>query len=99
MKNCDACGKQLKGGIGIGGAMLCRTCSEDVRNEIDRLRAEGKQVNALGIARKIYRETHSAGNYYLRDVPKDLMDQIKEQAHQQGLSIRDWMLQSFRSSL
>lgn len=98
MKDCDACGKPNAAIIGIGGASLCRTCAEDVRVEMDRLRAEGLPVNALGIARKMYRETHSAGNYLLRDVPKELMDQIKEKSHAEGLNIREWMLKVFRSS-
>lgn len=98
MKACDACGDP-KANNGIGGAMLCRRCFEDVRVHIDALRAQGKAVNAIGIARAMFRETHSAGNYLLRDIPKELMDQIRDQAHQQGVSMRDWMLASFRKTL
>jgi len=31
MRDCDACGKPLKGGRGIGGALLCAPCAEDVQ--------------------------------------------------------------------
>ena len=45
--DCAVCGNEIKGGIGIGGVILCRnTCAEDVRAEIDRLRAEGKVVSS-----------------------------------------------------
>lgn len=98
MKSCDACGDP-KANVGIGGTMLCRRCAEDVRMQIDALRTQGKAVNAMGIARAMYRETHNAGNYLLRDIPKGLMDQIREQAHQQGISMRDWMLESFLKTL
>lgn len=98
MKDCDACGNP-KANIGIGGAILCRRCGEDVRTQIDALRAQGKYVNAMGIARAMFREKHSAGNYLLRDIPKELMDQIRDQAHQRGVSMRDWMLESFRKTL
>ena len=98
-KDCNACGKQINGGIGIGGAILCPLCAEDVRNEIGRQRAEGKQVNALGIARKIYRETHSAGDYLLRDIPKELMDAAKHRAVDDGCNVRDVILAALRGYL
>jgi hypothetical protein len=99
MSNCDACGKSLQGGVGIGGAMLCRTCAEDVRQEVDQLHAEGKPVNALGIARRIFREQHSAGGYLLRDIPQDLWTQAKHAAIDKGLSLRDLILDAVRAYL
>lgn len=96
---CNACGKQILGGIGIGGAILCPLCAEDVRQEIDQQRSEGKQVNALGIARKIYRETHSAGDYLLRDIPKELMDAAKHRAIDDGRTVREVILAALRGYL
>ena len=75
-KPCDACGKP-NANIGMGSAMLCRACAEEIRVEMDDLRSQGKQVNVLGIARRMYRETYSAGNYLLRDIPKSLWDRGK----------------------
>lgn len=97
-KACDACGIQGANCI-IGGAVLCRKCAEDVICEIDKARAEGKLVNALGIARAIFRETYSAGNYLLRDIPKDLMDEVRNESHKQGISMRDWILDAMRAKL
>ena len=97
--NCNACGKPVQGGIGIGGALLCPPCAEDVRIEIDRIRAEGKPVNAMGIARKIFRETHSAGGYLLRDIPEELWDQAKHKAVDERLSLRDLLLKALREYL
>ena len=65
MRTCDACGKPLKGGTSMGGATVCRKCEPDVKAEINRLQAEGKPVSAIAIARSIFRETYSAGNYLL----------------------------------
>lgn len=96
---CDACGKPVKGGIGIGGAILCRQCAEDVRIEIDARRTQGKQVNAMGIARRMYRETYSAGNYLLRDIPKELWDKAKHRAIDDNVSVRDIILLALQKYL
>lgn len=96
---CEACGKPVVGGVSIGGTLLCLPCAEDVRTEIDRLRAEGKPVNAMGIARKIFRETHSAGGYLLRDIPEELWNQAKHKAVDEGLSLRDLLLKALREYL
>lgn len=95
MKTCDCCGTQVNGGTFIGGAMLCRKCLPDVQAEIDKQRAEGKNsISAIGIAKRIYRETFSAGDYLLRDVPSLLMQEMKERALKEGGSVRDLILVS-----
>jgi len=99
MRDCDACGKPLKGGRGIGGALLCAPYAEDVQIEIDALRAEGKQVSATEIARRLSRETHSAGNYLLRDIPEDLWTQAKHKAVDEGSSLRELLLKALRAYL
>lgn len=96
MKPCEACGKP-NANIGLGGVTLCRPCSEDVKAEIDQLRAAGKPVNAAQIARRLFRETHSAGNYLLRDIPDDLWTEAKHKAVDEGLSLRDLILKAMRS--
>ena len=98
MKPCDACGNP-KGSIVIGGAILCRSCEPAIREEIDHLRAGGKAVNTLHIARRIYKETYSGGDYLLRDVPKDLWEQAKHRAIDEGFSLRDLILKSLFSYL
>jgi len=95
MRTCDACGKP-EISSSIGGAFLCRTCAVDVKAEIDTVRSQGKQINALGIARKIYRETFSTGNYMLRDIPADLMNAAKQKALDESSSVRDIILKSLR---
>lgn len=99
MQTCDGCGKPLKGGVGIGGAHLCRHCAEDVRAEIDRTRKEGVPVNALGIARRLFREAHSAGAYLLRDIPDDLWTAVRHRAVDEEGSIRDVVLAALRAYL
>lgn len=96
MRTCDACGKPLKGGISMGGALLCRICEPDVSAEIDRLRTEGKPVSAIAIARKIFRETHSAGNYLLRDIPDELWTAAKHKAIDKGMDLRELILDAIR---
>ena len=98
MRLCDACGSP-KVGVSIGGASLCRTCAEDVRVEIDQLRAQGKPVNALGIARRIFRETHSAGSYLIRDFPAELKTRAQHRALDEGCSLRDLILKALESYL
>lgn len=53
MRTCDAC-QQEQASISIGGAMLCRRCDADIKPEIDRLRAEGKPVSVINIARAFF---------------------------------------------
>lgn len=98
-RTCAACGAPVQGGMSIGGTLLCRDHAEDVRTEIDKIRAEGGRPNAAGIARRMYRETYSAGNYLLRDVPKELMDAIKADSFAKGIDARAWMLDTFRAAL
>ena len=98
-QTCAACGAPIQGGISIEGVLLCRPHAEDVRAEIDRIRAKGGRPSASGIARQMYRETYSTGHYLLRDVPKELMDAIRAEAFHQGIDRRAWMLEVFRAAL
>jgi hypothetical protein len=94
MSNCAACGKEVKGGISLGGTLLCRECAADVEIEIERLRAEGKQVNVAIIARKMFRESCAPGGYLLRDIPKELWDRAKHKAIDKEISLRELILQA-----
>ena len=96
MRTCDACGKPLKGGISMGGATICRRCEPDVTAEINRLRTEGKPVSAIAIARSIFRETHSAGSYLLRDIPEELWVAAKHVAVDEGLNLRELILKALQ---
>ena len=91
-KLCDRCGDQIKGGIRMGGALLCRPCSEDIRPEIDALRADGRPVNVLQIARAYYRKYYAGGNYLLRDIPTILETAWKERAVRDRCNQRDVLL-------
>jgi hypothetical protein len=96
MLNCAACGKDTKGGISLGGTLLCRECAADVEIEIERLRAEGKQVNVAIIARKMFRESCVPGGYLLRDIPKKLWDKAKNKAVDKGITLRELILQAVK---
>ena len=98
MKTCDACGNP-KANLGMGGAMICRACEPDIRIEMDRLRGENKPVNVLHIAKRMFRETHSAGSYLLRDIPQDLWTAAKHKAVDEDSSLRDLVLNSLRAYL
>lgn len=96
MPNCAACGKDTKGCISMGGTLLCRECAADVEIEIERLRAEGKQVNVAIIARKMFRESCATGGYLLRDIPQELWDAAKHKAVDKGISLRELILQAVK---
>ena len=93
---CDACGKHTVSVTGVGCATLCRTCLPDVMAEIERLRAEGKPADALTIARRHFRETHSVGAYLLRDIPAELWLAAKHKAVDEGLSLRELLLKALQ---
>ena len=80
----------------MGGALLCRSCEPDIKVEINRLQAEGKAVSAIAIARKMFRETYSAGNYLLRDIPEELWNQAKHKAIDKGMDLRELILDAIR---
>ena len=67
--------------------------------EISKLRFEGKPVNAMHIARRLFRENHSGGDYLLRDIPADLWDQARIAARERGQSLRDLLLDGLRAIL
>lgn len=92
MKLCDACGSP-NANIGMGGAMICRQCDPEIRAEMDKLRSEGKPVNVMHVAKRLFRETqHDGGNYLLRDVPEELWQRAKHRAVDDGNSLRDLVL-------
>jgi hypothetical protein len=45
----------------------------------------------------MFRETHSAGSYLLRDIPNDLWTQAKHTAIDKSLSLRDLILEAVRA--
>lgn len=96
MKPCDACGttKNIHGSL--GGAMLCKAHYYDISAEVDKLRAEGKQVNVMGIARRMYRDAYDTGNYILRDVPAELLNDAKRKALETGISLRELIMDALR---
>jgi len=96
---CAACGKPVKGGIGMGGTLLCRQCEPEISAEIEKLRSQGKPVNVAHIAHRIYKETHSGGNYLLRDIPEDLWLKAKHRAVDDGDSLRDLVLKALHAYL
>ena len=96
---CDACGKQIVSGTRVGRAILCRTCLPDVMGEIERLREEGKATDALTIARRLFRETHSVGSYLLRDIPAELWTAAKHKAVDEGLNLRGLILKALQEYL
>jgi uncharacterized Zn finger protein (UPF0148 family) len=96
MKTCDACGKPIVSGIVIGGATVCRSCEPDVKAEIDRLQAAGEPVNAIAVARSLFRKNHNAENYLLRDIPGELWIAAKHKAIDKGLNLRELILDAIR---
>ncbi len=99
MRICDACGKQIRSGTGVGRAILCRACLPHVLAEVERLKEEGKPTDALTVARQIFRETHSAGAYLLRDIPEQLWTAAKHRAVDEGLSLRELILKALQEYL
>ena len=96
MRNCAVCGKPVKGGIVMGGVLLCRSCEPDVKAEIDRLHSEGKTVSVSRIAREMFRENYSVGSYTLRDIPEALWTAAKHVAVDEGLNLRELILKSLQ---
>ena len=98
MRQCEACGTTQNLGS-LGGVLLCRAHMADIQAEVEALRADGKQVNVMGIARRMYRETNGANTYLLRDIPDNLTVSAKRRALEQGISLRELILDALRAYL
>lgn len=99
MKPCDACGNP-KAYIGMGGAILCRDCDPLVREVMDAHRANGKPVNVLHIAKKMFREANpGGGGYLLRDIPSEMWQRAQHRAVDEQISLRDLILKSLHAYL
>ena len=72
--------------------MLCRSCAVAVRAELDAGHAAGKSVNAMGIAKRMYRDNNDTSDCKIRDMPRDLWDQAKHRAISDGISLRDLVI-------
>jgi hypothetical protein len=95
MKICDACGKPVNGGISMGGALICRECNYDVITEMEELRAAGKPVNVLHIAKRKFREINGEpGVLQIRDVPAELREQMNRAAFEKKISLRELVLRA-----
>ncbi|MBA7644305.1 hypothetical protein ES703_52047 [subsurface metagenome] len=92
MNLCDMCGKPIKAGTSLGGALVCRLCAVDLRDEMDQMQADGKSVDGLKIARQILRETYSDGTLMIKDFPNDLLVRVIDRAHEEGDCRRDFIV-------
>ena len=97
LKTCDACGQEIKGGISIGGTILCRTCAPMVEASIESVRAEGKPVSAARIAAKMRSETYHS--YIIRDIPPELWERVQAEAARRRQSAKDFILDAIRAGL
>jgi hypothetical protein len=66
---------------------------------VEALHAERKQVNVAGIARQMFRDQFSTGDYILRDIPSELWDRAKHRAIDDGISLRELILQALEKHL
>ena len=95
MRMCDACANTRA--YEVGRAILFALPS-DLWWRIERLREEGT-TDALAVARQIFRETHSAGSYLLRDVPEELWTAAKHRAVDEGLNLRELIMKALQEYL
>jgi hypothetical protein len=94
VKKCEACGTTKNVYGSLGGVLLCKEHYADISAQVEALRAEGKQVNVMGIARQMFRVQFSTGNYILRDIPSELWERAKRKAFADGVSLREVVLQA-----
>ncbi len=95
---CEACGSPKVAGS-MGAVYLCRRCQVDIEAETRRLHAEGKTVNVMHIARRIYREQYAGGDYLLRDIPRELWERAQARSAEERASLREIILIALRDFL
>lgn len=96
-KTCDACGAELRGGISVGGTILCRACAPLVEDEIASIRAAGKPVSAARVAAKMRKAT--LHDYILRDIPPELWERVQAVAARRGQTARELILTAIRAAV
>ena len=96
-KTCDACGSELRGGMSVGGTILCRACAPLVEDEIASIRAAGKPVSAARIAAKMRKAT--LHDYILRDIPPELWERVQAVAARRGQTARELILTAIRAAV
>ena len=90
-KICDRCGAYSPLNQ-IGSAMVCRICAPALLEDIEKIRAAGKPVNAIQIARKHFKENYAGIKYTCREVPREIETAWKERAIKDGCNQRDILL-------
>jgi hypothetical protein len=90
-RKCAVCGTETTHPP-FSGVILCEQHYTEISTQVNSLRAEGKQVNAAGMARKMYRKRYTPSDHILRDVPRELWDKAKHLAINEGISIRELIL-------
>jgi len=90
---CEACGCR-RASIKIGNTMICKICEPDIRAGID-----GRAIDVLSIARQYFREHHNAGTYTLHDMPWNLKVAAEEQAVDENLTLRVFILKALEEYL
>ena len=96
---CDACGSPQAASF-IGGACLCRKCEPEIMDILRKKHEAGEsRVSAIAEARKIFREQYSAKAIILKDFPAELKRRAQDKAAQQGLSLRDFILEAIHKNL
>jgi hypothetical protein len=98
MARCTVCRRDEGPMMALGGTLLCRECVLAVREEMERLRAEGKAVNVPAIARRLSREDASV-IYLLRDIPKELWTRAKHKAVDENISLRELIIRALEAYL
>ena len=97
LKKCDACGREIRGGISIGGTILCRTCAPMVEAKIEAVRAAGKPVSAARIAAKMRSGTYHS--YIIRDIPPELWERVQAEAARRRQSAKEFILAAISAAL
>jgi len=93
---CDRCGNLSLLLKSKGSASLCPTCIVEIIPEIKRAK-KNRPVDVLTIAREHFKKTHAGGNYFLRNIPADLLAKIKKKMHDDKIYQRDVMLDALEA--
>ena len=99
MKWCEVCGAKASESFSYDRIPLCVQCYIDAELEAKRREEQGRRVNIRSIVRDLLRERNCAGDYLLRDTPRDLWDSARHWAVDNNISLRSMILLSLREFL
>lgn len=95
-KVCACCGSGMHlSSPPVQGVVVCSLCRQFLKDELDA----NPKANSKGVARKMLRRNTKTQSFILRDIPVDVVNDLKLRSVARGISMRDSIIHSIKRML